>query len=40
MKYGYNVERCQKLKLNGIEFSDCVKLTKPQLPPTPPATEH
>jgi hypothetical protein len=26
---GYNVEHCPKIAFKGVEFSDCVKLTKP-----------
>jgi hypothetical protein len=26
---GYNVEHCSKIVFKGVEFSDCVKLTKP-----------
>jgi hypothetical protein len=26
---GYNVEHCSKIAFKGVEFSDCVKLTKP-----------
>lgn len=26
---GYNVESCQKLTANGVELSNCLKLTKP-----------
>lgn len=26
---GYNVESCPKIKVDGVEFSFCIKLTKP-----------
>jgi hypothetical protein len=29
IKHGYNVERCDKITVKGIEYADCVRLTKP-----------
>jgi hypothetical protein len=36
INHGYNVEQCAKVSYNGVELSNCVRLTKPT--PTQPTT--